>query len=196
METLATRSTTRSSFARPVFDSADGWTDLRYVPDAADDFSREPAFACFVALHSGGVAGTDFLFAIYHARWAEGDTADIQDEVESLPSVFSAMSAARPTERDLIISGDFNLVPIDLTEAISRPIDTSGSGSTMNSTGNVTTNVYDHIIASDPAATSEMLGPASIVDVRGVSASNRVFFQTVSDHLPIVVKLKVGADDD
>lgn len=174
----------------------DGWTDLRYAPDDDDVFSREPAFACFVTFTGNGSSGFDFLLAAYHARWADGDTVEIQDEVRHLEDVFSAMAAARPGERDLLIAGDFNLVPIDLQETVSRPISTEGTGSTLNSTGAVTSNVYDHLLVFDVTATHEQLEPARVLDVRHVAATNRAFFQTVSDHLPIVARFRIIPDDD
>lgn len=173
-----------------------GWTELRYAPDDADVFSREPAFACFATLIGNGSSGFDFLLAAYHARWADGDTVEIQDEVRHLDDVFSAMAAIRPGERDLLIAGDFNLVSIDLQETISRPIGTVGVGSTLNSTGAVTFNVYDHLVIFNAAATHEQIGPEEVLDVRNVAATNRAFFQTVSDHLPIVARFQTIADDD
>ncbi|MGE0465341.1 MAG: SH3 domain-containing protein [Steroidobacteraceae bacterium] len=174
----------------------DGWTDLRYAPDDGDVFSREPAFACFVTFTADGSSGFDFLLAAYHARWADGDTVEIQDEVRNLDDVFAAMGATRPGERDLLIAGDFNLVPVDLQETVSRPISTVGTGSTLNSTGAVTSNVYDHLLVFDVTATHEQLEPARVLDVRHVAATNRTFFQTVSDHLPIVARFRIIPDDD
>jgi hypothetical protein len=174
----------------------DGWTDLHYAPDDDDVFSREPAFACFVTFIGNGSSGFDFLLAAYHARWADGDTVEIQDEVRHLEDVISAMAAARPGERDLLIAGDFNLVPIDLQETVSRPINTVGTGSTLNSTGAVTSNVYDHLLVFDVTATHEQLEPARVLDVRHVAATNRAFFQTVSDHLPIAARFRIIPDDD
>ena len=68
--------------------------------------------------------GVSFLIAAYHARWAEGDIEDIQAEVQHLEDVLQSMSSARPGEGDLLIIGDFKLVPSDLDEAISREVPT------------------------------------------------------------------------
>lgn len=174
----------------------DGWSDLRYAPDDDDVFSREPAFACFVTFTGNGSSGFDFLLAAYHARWADGDTVEIQDEVRNLDDVFATMAATRPGEQDLLIAGDFNLVSIDLQETVLEPINTVGTGSTLNSTGAITFNVYDHLVVFDAAATHEQIEPEKVLDVRNVAATNRAFFQTVSDHLPIVARFRIMADDD
>lgn len=173
-----------------------GWTDLRFAPDPNDLFSREPAFACFATLLGNGSTGFDFLLAAYHARWADGDISDIQGEVKHLNEVFSAMSAARPGEHDLVVAGDFNLVSSDLEVTISKPIRTVGTGSTLNSSGEVTDNVYDHLVVADLTATLAMIGPEQILDVRSVAADPKTYFQTISDHLPIVARFRVVADDD
>jgi len=90
----------------------------------------------------------------------------------------------------------FNLRPPDLENALGRPIDTIGTGSTLNSNGAITNNLYDHLVIADLASTNERIGPATVLDVRSVAADPRTFFRTVSDHLPIVAKFRVGPDDD
>ena len=136
------------------------------------------------------------MLAAYHARWADGDILDIQSEVEHLEEVFRSMQAVRPNERDLLIIGDFNLRPPDLENALGRPIDTIGTGSTLNSNGAITDNLYDHLVIADLASTSERIGPATVLDVRSVAADPRTFFRTVSDHLPILARFRVEVDDD
>jgi hypothetical protein len=181
-----------------------GWTGLVYHDDnsggpggaGADRFSREPAFACFATTRADGSAGFDFVLAGYHAIFAEGDINDIQNEVRHLDEVFASMSAAQPGERDLIISGDFNLVPSDLAAAITQQVHTIGTGSTLNGSGALTANLYDHMVAFDLGATAEMVTPGEVIDVRNLVASNKVFFDTVSDHLPLVARFRIDADDD
>lgn len=184
--------------------TCDQWPSLRIHEDhdgsesglGEDVFSREPAFGCFVAVRSDGSAGFDFLLAAYHARWAEGDVSDIQGEVSRIPAVFSSMAALRPGERDLLIAGDFNLRPTDLALAMPHFDATAGTGSTLNSAGDVTMNLYDHLVIFDQAATSELVQPATVLDLRSHAASNQVFFRTVSDHLPIVARFRIDVDDD
>lgn len=180
----------------------EGWTSLIYHTDNAggaagpDRFSREPAFACFATTRADGSRGFDFVLAAYHAIFAEGDIDDVKGEVQHLGAVFTSMAAAQPGERDLIIAGDFNLVPADLAATIPQPVRTIGTGSTLNGTGALTSNLYDHLVAFDLAATTEMIAPDEIIDVRGEAASQKTFFDTVSDHLPLVARFRIDADDD
>jgi hypothetical protein len=185
-------------------DPCAGWNSLRYLPDndgsvssaGLDVFSREPAFGCFEARRTDGATGLDFMLGVYHARWADGDTAEIQDEVEHVTDVFQAMGQARPNERDRILVGDFNLGATDLEVAHGPQVRTLGTGTTLNSLGERTANLYDHLLLFDRAATTEMVGSPEVLDVREVAPSPRAFFRTVSDHLPIRAMFRTEADDD
>ncbi len=185
-------------------DACAGWSSLRYLPDndgsvsgvGPDVFSREPAFGCFEVRRPDGATGLDFMLAVYHARWADGDTAEIQDEVEHVTDVFEAMGQERPGERDRILVGDFNLAATDLEVVLGPQVRTLGAGTTLNSLGERTANLYDHLLLFDRAATSEMVGSPEVLDVREVAASPRAFFRTVSDHLPIRAMFRAQADDD
>ena len=136
------------------------------------------------------------MFAAYHARWADGNVSEISTEVGHLGDVFAAMAAAREGEKDIFIAGDFNLVPEDLQQAITVSDRTQGSGSTLNDQGERTDNLYDHFLVLDLEATSEMIGNPEVLDVSGVAASNKVFFRTVSDHLPASVRMRCSGPDD
>jgi hypothetical protein len=181
----------------------DGWTAFRYIVDndggatgsGIDLFSREPAFGCFAARLANGATGFDFMLAAYHARWVGGTTA-IKNEVRNIPQVFQAMRQARPGEEDLIVVGDFNLVKADMEQVLASPVLTVGSGSTLNSKGERTTNLYDHVLIFSAAATKELEGSPEILDVRDVATSPAAFYQTVSDHLPIRARFRSGPDRD
>ena len=62
------------------------------------------------------------------------------------------MASSSPGEGDLLIIGDFTLVPSDLDEAISREVPTAGTGSTLNGSGERTGNLYDHLVVADASA--------------------------------------------
>lgn len=128
-----------------------------------DHFSREPAFGCFVVPLADGSVAFDFILAPYHARFAEGDIDDISAEVEHVDEVFESMATVRSGERDLIIAGDFNLVPSDLEQTLSREISTLGTGSTLNGSGERAENLYDHLVLFDSAATGEIIGTAEVI---------------------------------
>ena len=156
----------------------------------------EPAFGCFAARLANGSTGFDFMLAAYHARWDNGNTTAIKNEVRNVPQVFQAMRQARPGEEDLIIVGDFNLVKANMEDALGAPVLTVGAGSTLNTSGARTTNLYDHVLIFSQAATQELVGGPEILDVRDVATSPTVFYQTVSDHLPIRARFRSGPDDD
>jgi hypothetical protein len=180
-----------------------GWDGLRYVPDndgsgntgGPDHFLREPAFGCFEA-GAPSAPGVDFLLAVYRAPTADGDAAETAAEVGHLDEVFTAMRLARPGEDDLIIAGDFHLESVELPRVTSAADRTRGDGSLLNLLGDRNPSLPDHILVSDPRATAEMLGDAEPLDVRGVAPSNAEFYRTVSDHLPIMVRLRSSGPDD
>jgi Endonuclease/Exonuclease/phosphatase family len=180
-----------------------GWKTLRYAPDndgsghgaGPDHFLREPAFGCFEA-GDASAPGFDFLLAAYRAPWADGDAADVAAEVARLGDVFAAMKLARPGEDDLIIAGDFNLESVELRRNVHAADRTQGQGSVLNLNGDRTARLPDHILVYDARATAELLGNAEAVDVRGAAPSAAEFYRTVSDHLPIMVRVRVGRDDD
>ena len=136
------------------------------------------------------------MLAAYHARWAAGNRSTIQGEVRYIAEVFAAMAAAQPGERDLLLAGDFNLVPDHLQAVISVPVTTEGSGSTVNSRGAVTTNVYDHILIHDTDATQERIDTPHVLNVIGVATSPKGFYRTMSDHLPVALTLDASGPDD
>jgi len=181
-----------------------GWTGLRYLDDndgsstgtGPDVFSREPAFGCFAARLASGSTGFDFMLAAYHARWAGGNTQEIGEEVRHVTRAFQAMAQARPGENDRIIVGDFNLVTSRLEQVLGLQIPVLGTASTLNSSGNLSSNLYDHILIHDTTATRELVDIPEILDVRDVAADPRTFYRTVSDHLPIRARFRSDVDDD
>ena len=189
----------RRSLVRPCA----GWERLRYTPDndgsgrsgSTDRFVREPAFGCFAA-GDAAAPGLDFLLAVYRAPVADDDAAEVAAEVSHLDDVFTAMQLARPGEDDLIIAGDFHLESVELPHSLHATDRTRGGGSVLDLLGERTARLPDHILVHDPRATAEVLGDAEALDVRGVAPSHQAFYQTVSDHLPIMVRLRISGPDD
>jgi len=184
-----------------VLSQCEGWDGLRYIVDndgsdtdeGDDHFSREPAYGCFVL--QGGGSRFDFLLAAYHATFES--SASIHAEASRLTDVAAEMRASRPGEGDILILGDFNLVPSKLAAATTLEDWTTGTGSTLNSTGAITGNLYDHVLVASTPDSPELGEKAEVLDVRGVTTSPKAFFDTVSDHLPIRTTLSiVGPDDD
>ena len=113
-----------------------------------------------------------------------------------MDDVFTAMGQAKPGETDLLIVGDFNLIPSILHGAVSAADRTEGSGSTLNSNGDRTGNLYDHVLVHDEAATSEMVVDAVVLNRISLTATPKLFYQTVSDHLPVMVRMRSSGPDD
>ncbi len=181
----------------------DGWEELRYITDndgslggvGENRFVREPAYGCFEMV--GPEGRFDFLLAAYHATWASGSVRTIQAEVQNIDGALAEMKNSRPGENDIFIFSDYNLVPKKLAEVTTLIDHTEGTGSTLNSQGERTSNLYDHLLVSSLVTTPELGDKAEVLDVREVSASNAIFFSTVSDHLPLRVLLTLqGRDDD
>lgn len=190
----------RPSAIRPCVDGP----ALQYFPDndgtpqgiGPDLFVREPAFACFETVSTAGTKGWDFILAAYHATWADGDEDVIVEEADQLSKVFAAMRQVRPGEADLFVAGDFNLTPEVLKEHSQAADKTTGTGSTLNSSGARTANLYDHLLVMDSHATHELVVPAQVLDVRKKAATNKMFYKTVSDHLPIMGRFFRNRSDD
>jgi hypothetical protein len=53
-----------------------------------------------------------------------------------------------------------------------------------------------HVLIFSQATTQELISSPEILDVRDVATSPAVFYQTVSDHLPIRARFRSGPDDD
>ena len=189
----------RPSLVRPC----EGWdTMIHYVDNDGSDqglgedkFSREPAFTCFEAPTNNSTIGFDFILAAYHATF-KNKTA-IKAEARHLHEVFESMRVIRSGEKDLIIAGDFNLVPNQLAAETGMGVTTIGAGSTINRSGKVTKNLYDHMLIDDVAATKEQKGNAEVLDIMNISSNGIYFYKNISDHLPIISYFDVsGVDDD
>jgi hypothetical protein len=175
---------------------------LSFFPDgqgSADSaarglFLREPAFGCYRALDRPH--GLDFLLAAYHAEWGEGEAQAIANEVKNIDTVFAAMQQRLPEERALYMVGDFNLTPSELSPLTSARDRSTGGGSTLDAQGNLSTHLYDHLLAFGTAANAALLEDARVLDVRAEAFDPKQFRAQLSDHLPIVAQLRLSEDDD
>ena len=66
----------------------------------------------------------------------------------------------------------------------------------LNSSRERTDNLYAHLLVNDENATLEMIGNAKVLDVRSEVSVNAEFYRTVSDHLPIIVRMRSSEPDD
>jgi hypothetical protein len=182
--------------------AADTDASLAFVPDGEGSdgsdqrglFLREPAFGCFRT--RGPEAGNDFALGVYHAEWGSGAADAIAAEVAHVDLAFAAMQARFPQERQRFLVGDFNLNSAALAPLTSARDRTRGEGSTLDTQGRVSGNLYDHLLAHDQAAERALCDDAEVLDVRGEAFDLSAFRDQVSDHLPLVAHLHVSADDD
>jgi endonuclease/exonuclease/phosphatase family metal-dependent hydrolase len=110
--------------------------------------------------------------------------------------VVDEMKGSRAGENDVLVVGDFNLVPRKLAAASRLSDWTEGEGSTLNNRGERTSNLYDHVVVDNLGASPELSGKARVIDVRAKSASPQAFERTVSDHLPIAIDIELFQSDD
>lgn len=183
----------------------EGWTGLRYVADndgapgssGPDHFAREPAYTCLAVTDPLWRVQTDFMLGVYHAVWGDGDEDVIREEVEHIDAVFDAMAATDRRDLDRLMVGDFNPTSSPLDASTLAKDKTEGTGSTLNSEGERTANLYDHLLVHDDAASKELEGNAQVLDVIDQTVSPRIFYRTVSDYLPIAARWdRSGGDDD
>jgi hypothetical protein len=173
--------------------------ELRFIDDAdgsaADGlFLREPAFGCYRT--SPALGARDFALGVYHARWGDGEPAEIADEVRHIDAAFAAFARRLPQEPTLFMIGDFNLVPEQLAPLTRARDRTQGRGSTLDAAGEISTHLYDHLLAFGAAASAALPADAIVLDVRAEANDPESFRARVSDHLPIVVELPASPDDD
>lgn len=157
-------------------------------------FLREPAFGCYRV--RAQAADNDFLLAVYHAEWGEGQPDAIASEVVHIDSVFETMRVRFPLEKELFIVGDFNLLPEQLVPLTSASDRSDAQGSTLDAQGNISDRLYDHLLALGDASNQALLDDAKVLDVRSEAFDPKAFRSTVSDHLPLVAQLRAARDDD
>jgi endonuclease/exonuclease/phosphatase family metal-dependent hydrolase len=105
------------------------------------------------------------------------------------------MALLRPGEDDLIIAGDFNLEAVELATVTRAAAPSDGGGTTLDLLGNRTPRRTDHLLFRDARATAAVLGVATALDVRDVAPTPADYYRSVSDHLPIVIELRVADPD-
>ncbi len=164
--------------------------DVGFYPDSSDRFAREP---WSVPLRAGHF---DFRLALLHAIWGDRE-AERREEVEGLAEAFEWFRGRHPSERDVLLMGDFNRTPEQKgwskLRALGAKLLLTKGGTTINAEGE-TKNLYDNVVI-DPRATGEWTGKAGrSLDV-GMSLTK--FRDLVSDHLPVwAIFRTTGPDDD
>ena len=171
--------------------SCDGRSAQLY-PDPGDVFAREPfGVECRVGTF-------DFWLVSVHIVFGKS-VAGRATEVEHLAEVFRWFAERDPAEHDVILVGDFNLVPTHpawslLPSALRRVVPPEVLTS-MGSDGHLAHH-YDDIVV-DPARTTELVGAGLAVDLAPVAGTRAEAYRLVSDHRPVVAEFRIdGRDDD
>ena len=167
-------------------------TPGRTVPDAADEFIREPYYAQFRA------GNFDFILLTIHLLYGSS-AQERRPELLSLARAFDQVRAENPTEQDIILLGDFNFPPDDagwtalkqsptMTYLIRPPEKTTITD----------TSLYDNIWFQ-ASYVREYTGQAGIIkfDEDMFANDDRRASRTVSDHRPVWARFRIDqADDD
>ncbi len=178
------------AWRKGALEPCSGDAELHYAPDPEDRFQREPAFGCFRT-----PSGFDFLLGGYHAEWDDNIEA-IEEEVRFLDESVRQARQAWPAEDDVLLFGDFNLVPERLASLTDLTLFADGEGSTLNSSGARTKNLYDNLLVASLSDTPELVDPAEVLDVRDEAGGPSDYVRLVSDHLPLCVLLYANLPDD
>ena len=159
--------------------------------DTTDIFEREPQIVKIRDVRTNA----DFTFINWHCTF--GTTAERQAECANIYKVFNSVQNGSTTDEDVILNGDFNL---DATAA---------SFNSLISTANVSPQVSYHVNVATSLNSSG--GYASAYDhfwsqaayLTEYSSSGRdyvgdtlAFYNGLSDHAPVWLKLYSSADDD
>lgn len=185
------------AYRRSALRPCPGWEQARpYATEENHSFARPPVFVCLQTPPGDESVNADFLLAAYRADWGDGDLTAVAAEVGGLDAVFAAMREAMPGEGDLFIAGDFNLGPDDVRPLVAAAPVVRGDGSTLDLRGERSELLADQILVLDPKASREMRGMGEVVDVRAAHGGARSFARTISDHLPVVLRLETRLPDD
>ncbi len=148
----------------------------------------------------------DFSLILVHTRWTDDEEGSRKNEVAMIAEQINWMKAFL-SERDLIVSGDFNysgedkpmlnmakaakLIQLDKNEKSTFKMDFSGYSSS-----------YDHIYVLDKKTPEFIDGQCGILDTTTLIYGNKTkksmekSKSELSDHLPVWAVFKVTGDDD
>lgn len=161
-------------------------------PDPNDAFLREPYFASFRA------GKFDFTAITAHVIW--GDSVHPrQYEVRELANVYQAVQAMNGAEQDVILLGDFNRNPDDVSAyqpLMSIPMMAHLFNAPQKSHIR-DTSLYDNIFFQTTYVT-EYTGNSGIdrFDETDFGNDDKAASLAVSDHRPVWAEFRIDSDDD
>jgi len=167
-------------------------TDPEILVDQRDDFVREPYIGYFKA------GQFDFILATIHVVWGDSIVGR-REEIKKLDDLLHAIQTRATTEKDIIIVGDFNMPPVDMSWGI------DGWKSLMNPPQKTVvgdTSLYDNIwISEKDTFGSEFTGLCGCIEFdkiqyENTEAGRRKAISEISDHRPIWALFSTAKDDD
>jgi endonuclease/exonuclease/phosphatase family metal-dependent hydrolase len=159
--------------------------------DVNDVFEREPYIAGFK------IGSFDFVLVGIHTK-----PDDAYNEIGNLTSVVYSIQAAKPSEKDIVVMGDFNADGIYFDED-----DTSNLFKAPKCTWLITNDMdtmvktdytYDRIVILDTTLNHEYdAGTAQVFHFDQMyGINNQTFVAEISDHFPVFAQYKTNLEDD
>jgi len=179
-----------------VFVVTEGVTDQ----DPDDKFTRNPYWITFKA------GNFDFTIIANHIYYGDDDDAAVnrrQIEIEDLKKLYHTIQEKDEKENDILVVGDFNLLPGDksfewsggasdnLWENVKPLFDKDGEGTTLSKTPKL----YDNIFFDTKELREYHESALDKFHITYFDGDKRVA-RRVSDHLPVTAEFKIRLKDD
>lgn len=156
--------------------------------DAGDKFEREP----FVVKVRDRATAADFTFIDWHTVF--GTTSERAAEIALIGSVFQSIQSSDATDQDVVLLGDHNADATSTWWASFKTLSPAPAyqvnvATSLNSSGQYAS-AYDHFWYQ-PAYLTELSSAG-----RDYVYDPLAFYQTLSDHAPVWLKLYSSSDTD
>jgi len=167
-------------------------TKPEVLVDTRDDFVREP----FIGYYKAGEF--DFILATIHVVWGDSIVGR-REEIKKLEHVLHAIQQRAKAEKDIIIVGDFNMPPVDLSWGLDgwKPLMNPPQKTVVGDTS-----LYDNIwISEKDTYSSEYTGFCGCIEFDKLQyedsiTGRRKAISEISDHRPIWGLFSTAKDDD
>lgn len=166
--------------------------DGEIFADDDDSFLREPYFASF------RVGQFDFTAIAVHVIWGDGATQR-RAEIQALANVYNFVQASNGAEQDVILFGDFNREPDDLS-AYQSLLDIQSMTHLFQlpeKSHIKDSSLYDNIFFQS-SYVIEYANNKGIdrFDETDFANDDKAASLAVSDHRPVWAEFRIGSDDD
>jgi len=167
-------------------------TAPKVLDDSGDAFVREPFIGYFKA------GEFDFVLATIHVVWGDSIVGR-REEIKKLDDLLKAIQNRAGAEKDIIVVGDFNMPPTDVSWKLDGliPLINPPQKTLVGDTS-----LYDNIwISGAHTMNSEYKGVHGCVEFDKLQyedtiAGRRAAISEISDHRPVWAQFGTDADDD